>query len=111
MDTNNAERVMAQANNHVENINRLLRGIKSEIFTDYICSNNKGIVITTYKVAASSDLNIMEKYMKDLNNVDSNEIMSPRLLQSKSYLKILGISYFVKYTNLSIMPDIIKRVI
>ena len=35
MDTNNAERVMAQANNHVENINRLLRGIKSEIFADY----------------------------------------------------------------------------
>ena len=35
MGTNNAERVMAQANNHVENINRLLRGIKSEIFADY----------------------------------------------------------------------------
>ena len=53
----------------------------------------------------------MEKYIKDLNDVDSNDIMSPRLSQSKSYLKILGIPYFVKYTNLSIILDIMKRVI
>ena len=53
----------------------------------------------------------MEKYIKDLNDVDSNDIMSPRLPQSKSYLKILGIPYFVKYTNLSIILDIMKRVI
>jgi len=37
--------------------------------------------------------------------------MSPRLPQSKSYLKILGISYFVKDTNLSISLDIVKSVI
>jgi len=73
MGTNNAERVIAQANNHVENINRLLRGIKSEISADYICSNNKRIIITTNKAAVSSDLNIVEKYIK-LNNVDLNTI-------------------------------------
>ena len=28
--------------------------------------------------------------------------MSPRLLQSKSYLKILGILYYIKDTNVSI---------
>lgn len=84
MGTNNAERVMAQANNHVENINRLLRGIKSEISANYICSNNKEIVITTNKVAASFNLNIVKKYMKDLNDVDSNDITSPRLLQLKN---------------------------
>ena len=81
---NNTERVMAQANNHVENINRLLRGIKSEISANYICSNNKEIVITTNKVAASFNLNIVKKYMKDLNDVDSNDITSPRLLQLKN---------------------------
>ena len=81
---NNTERVMAQANNHVENINRLLRGIKSEISANYICSNNKEIVITTNKVAVSFNLNIVKKYMKDLNDVDSNDITSPRLLQLKN---------------------------
>lgn len=37
--------------------------------------------------------------------------MSPRLLQSKSYLKILGILYFVNDTNLPVISDIIKQVI
>lgn len=53
----------------------------------------------------------MEKYIKDLNNVDSNDIISPRLSQSKFYLKFLDIPYFVENTNLSIMPNIIERVI
>jgi len=62
----------------------------------------------TKKVAISSDLNVVEKYMKKLNNVDGSDIMSPRLPQSKSYLKILSISYFIEDSNLS---DIIERII
>ena len=49
--------------------------------------------------------------MKKLNNVDLNNVMSPRLSQSKSYLKILGIPYFIKDTNISVSSDIIKRMI
>ena len=56
-------------------------------------------------------LNIIEKYMKEFNNVNIINAISPRVLQSKSYLKILDISYFVKNTNLSIILDIIKSVI
>jgi len=78
--SNNAEKVMAKANIYISNINRLLKRVKSEIFVDYICSNNKRLVITTNKVAAISDLNIIKKYMKNLNNVDSNSIMNLRLL-------------------------------
>jgi len=37
--------------------------------------------------------------------------MSPRFSQSKSYLKILGIPYFIEDTNLSITSDIIESVI
>jgi len=73
---------------------RLLKDIKSEVSTDYIWSDNKGVIITTNKVAIFSDLKIMKKYMKDLNNIDSNNIMSPRLPKSKLYLKGLDIPYF-----------------
>ena len=111
MSINSAKRVMTQSNAHIANINRLLKGVKSEISADYIHSDNKGIVIMTNKIAIFSDLNIVEKYMKELNDIDLNNIMSSRLPQSKSYLKILGISYYLEDTNLSIMPDIIKRVI
>ena len=65
MDMNNAERVMSQSNIHITNVNRLLKGVKSEISADYIHSDNKRIVITTNKAAIFSDLNIMEKYIKN----------------------------------------------
>ena len=108
---NNSERVIAQANNHITDINKLLKDVKSEISADFIWSNNKIIIITTNKVAASSDLKIVEKYMKELNNIDLNNVISLRLLQFKSYLKILGILYFWENTNLPVMLNIIKRVI
>ena len=79
MGTNNSERIIAQANSYISNINRLLKDVKSEVFTDCIWSDNKKVVIITNKVATFSDLKIMEKYMKDLNDVDSNDVISPRL--------------------------------
>ena len=88
-----------------------MKGIKSKILADYICSDNKEIVIMTNKVTTSSNLNIVEKYMKELNDVNLNDIISPKLSQSKFYLKILDISYFIDNTNLSVIFDIIERVI
>ena len=49
--------------------------------------------------------------MKELNNVELNDVINIRLLQSKFYLKILGIPYFPKDTNLLVIPDIIEKVI
>ena len=64
---------------------RLLKGIKLEISTDFIWSDNKEVIITTNKIASTSDINIVEKYIKELKDVDLNNIMNPRLAQSKSY--------------------------
>ena len=111
MDMNNTGRIIIQASKHIENINRLLKSIKSEIVIDYIQSDKKDIIITTNKVVVSSNLNMVEKYIKNLNYIDLSNIMSPRLPQSKYYLKILGIPYFVKDTNFPIISNIIERVI
>ena len=108
IEINNAERVIAQSNMYITNINRLLKDVKSEISTDFIYLSNKGIVITTNKVAISLDLNIIENYIKELNNINTSNVMSLRLSQSKLYLKILDILYFVKDTNLFIISDIIE---
>jgi len=80
--------IIHMGSNNIVNINRLLKGFKLEVSVNFICLDNKGLLLTTNKVVASSDLNIIEKYLKELNDVDSNEVMSSRLLQSKSYLKI-----------------------
>jgi len=111
MRSNNTKRVMTKANIYILNINKLLKGVKSEISINFICSDNKRLFITTSKVAIISNLNIIKKYVKELNNVNSNDIISLRLPQSKSYLKILCISYFIENINLSISSNIIKSII
>ena len=70
-------------------INRLLKSIKSKVVVDYIWLDNKGIIVTTNKVVAFSNLNMVEKYIKDLNDIDSSNV--PKLPQLKSYLKIFQI--------------------
>ena len=55
------------------------------------------------------DLNKIENYIKNINVVDSNNIISLRLSQSKLYLEILNILYYIKDTNLLIITDIVKR--
>jgi len=111
MGINNTEREIVKSNANIANINKLLKSIKSEVSVDFIYSNIKDIVVMTSKIATMSDLNIIEEYMKYLNNVNLSDVISPRLLQSKSYLKILGIPYCVENTNLSITTDIVKRII
>jgi len=78
---------------------------------DYIQADNRELIITTNKVAVISDLNIIENYIKNINVVDSNEVMFPRFVQSKSYLKILGIFYHIKDIYLSITSDIVEKVL
>lgn len=111
MDLLNTERIIVKSNKHIANINRALKNIKSDIIANFIYIDNKGMAITTNKVAANLDLETIEKYIKNIDEVDTNKVMSTRLSQSKSYLKILSISYYIKYTNLPITSDIVERVL
>jgi len=100
--SNNIEKVMAWSNIHITNINRLLKNIKSKVVINFIKLDNKNIIIITNKVVATLDLNVVKKYIKNLNNVNSSNVMSFRLPQSKSYLKTLDILYLVEDTTLLI---------
>ena len=57
---NNSKEVISQANKHISNINRLLKGMRSDVSTNYIYSDNKGVIIPTNKVVVPSNLNIVE---------------------------------------------------
>jgi len=111
MSTNNVLRIMANANTYISNINWLLKEVKSEVSVDFICSDNKELLLTTNRVTILSDLNIIKKYLKDSNDIKHKEDINLRLPQSKSYLKILSIPYFVESINLLISSDIIENII
>jgi len=88
---------------HITNINCTLKNIKSNICADYISSDSKGVIIATNNVTSSSDLQEIEKY--------NNSIETLRLPQSKSYLKIVGISYYVNKSSTHISTENIQHVL
>ena len=105
----NAELIVNSANTHISNVNKCLNNIKSDIITDFICLTNNGIIITIKKPANTSDLLTIEKYLKDIQNVNLDSIESPQLPKSKSYLKIVGL--FHKMEQGILTPDIVEGVL
>jgi len=72
-------------------------------------------MVVTCKVASQSDLHIIENYVKNVDYIDTSGVEVPQLLQSKSYLKIMGIPYFFydnlqEYFSLEDVKNIIKQI-
>jgi len=78
---------------HIININCALKGLKSSIIADFIYIEDKGIMITTNNIASPSNIQEIKKYIKNSFTTDVDQVTSPRLPQSKSYLKIVGIPF------------------
>jgi len=100
-----------ESNSHITNINRALKAIKSSTIADFIHVDSKEIVIITNNVVLGSDFQEIEKYIKNLLSSDADKVSSARLSQSKSYLKIVGISFIREKTNSCITSDEIEDVL
>ena len=111
MGSDNARMFMTTAGNHVININRTLKGIKSDVIADFIRSDFRGLIVVVNKVPASSDVSIINNYIKNSFSSDVNNIQDARLPQSKLYLKILGIPYLMENTNTLIDSNVMENII
>jgi len=67
ISTNNSEAIISHANEYIININCLLKGVKSKISANFICSNNKEVIITTNKAAIVSDLTAHHNKLNKIN--------------------------------------------
>ena len=74
-----SKRFIKDSANYVTNINRALKSIKSNVCTDFICADTKGIIISTNSVASNSDLQEIEKYIKNFLQINNNSVATPRL--------------------------------
>ena len=111
MNATNANNFMNDSSTHVTNVTRALKNIKLEVMADFIRMEKSGLVITTNKVASNLDLQAIKKYVKNLYSVDVDNMESPRLLQSKLFLKIISILYIFENTNSYITLDEIEGII
>ena len=66
MSRDNTAKFMKESFQHVSNINRALRNVKSDVLVDFIHSDQLGIMVITCKVAFPSDLQIIENYVKKI---------------------------------------------
>ena len=101
---------MKNLSEYIVNLNQAFKRIKSDTMVNFIYSDYYGIIITSTKISSQSDLDVVEKYVKNINSVDFNDVKNACFFQSKSYLKILGILYFIESTNTSMDFSVIETV-
>jgi len=77
MVKNNIDKFMKNSSIYVTNLNRNLINAKSEVLVDLIQLDLLGITVVTNKVSLNSDLIIIEKYVKILENIDSTQVETP----------------------------------
>ena len=111
MGNNNKSKFIASLNLYITNLNSALRNIKSEVIADFIQANQYSIIITMNKVTLPSDLQTIENYVKNTDHIDFNDIAMPHFPQSKFYLKIIGISYLMKNTNMPISSSVVETIL
>ena len=112
MSSDNISKFMKNSSLYVASINWSLRNTKSEVLVDFIQSDVSSVTVITNKVAVQSDLYIIKSYIKKIDNINTININTPHLLQSKSYLKIIGVPYF-PHDNLNkcLTPNDIENII
>ena len=74
IDSNNIKIFMSSLNDHVVNINQALKNIKSDIIINFIHPDHRGLVLVSNKVAAQLDIYVISHYIKNTNNMNSEDI-------------------------------------
>ena len=77
MKSDDANSFIKNLSMYVININWTLKNIKSNVMADYICVDGKGIIITTNNIASPSNLQAIEKYIKSISYVDTDQVQFP----------------------------------
>ena len=111
ISSNNIKIFIVTSNDHVTNINQLLKNIKSDIVIDFIYLDHRGFIFISNKVAVQFNISIISNYIKNASNMNTNDIQEDQLSQSKLYFKILGLSYLIENTNIPIDTGVVKSII
>ena len=91
MNNVNRDNFMKNSNTHIINMNRVLKNIKTDVMVDFVYSDWNNIIIMTNKIMSNLELQMVENYIKNANCIITEGIKTPRLPQSKFYLKVIDI--------------------
>jgi len=111
MNLNNSNIIGSNAIFHINDINKHLKDANSNNSADFIHIDKVGIIVTIRFIVSEQDMRTIETAIKNSEKINKDFVKSPHLPQSKSYLKILGLLYFVKNMNEPITSQIVKEVL
>jgi len=111
LDTPTAEVVVANAATTVESCNRGLVEAHSKLRVESMCKAWDGISMSTNFVASAAELEVIKQWLKKVAGLAASTVVEPRLPQSKSFLKILGILYWGNNSSLPITQAQVESVI
>jgi len=111
MNVEHTKYFIRESSSHITNINRALKNIKSNIMADFIQTDVKKVNISTNNVTSPSDLQKIKKYVKSTLCAVTDQINSLRLLQSKSYLKIVSIPYLSEVSNSCLLSNKVEKIL
>jgi len=111
MNLNNSNIIESNARFYINGINKHLKDANSNNLADFIYIDKVSIIVTIRFTTSEQDIRTIEKAIKNSKKINKDFVKSSCLSQSKSYLKILGLSYFVKNTNEPITSQIVKEVL
>ena len=111
MNLNNSNIIESNISFYINDINRHLKNANSNNSADFIHIDKVGIIVTTRFIISEQDIRTIEKAIKNSKKINEDFIKGPHLPQSKSYLKILRLSYFAKNMNELITSQIVKEVL
>ena len=111
MNNKTAKKYLKNSSTHIVSINYAFKNIKLNLMTDFTHIKDKNIIILTNNVTNPLYLQEIEKCIRNSLNADTDQISSPRLLQSKSYLKIVGILYLDEQLNTCLSSNNIIKIL
>jgi len=77
MRKDNRNKFIEDSNNHVTNLNRALKNIKSDILINFIRKEYSGITIIIHKSVLALDLQTIENYIKNANSIKAKGVKIP----------------------------------
>jgi len=99
-----AKVVVANVVSAVEFCNKGLVSARSKLRVESVHKAWDGISMSTNSVTSAVELEVIKQWLKKTAGLGEITEVEPRLPQSKSFLKVLGISYWDFKTSLPIIP-------
>ena len=98
------EMVVANAASAVEFCNKGLVSAHSKLRVESVHKAWDGISMSTNSVASVAELEVIKQWLKKTAGLGEVTEVEPRLPQSKSFLKVLGVPYWDSKTSLPVTP-------